>query len=116
MAWSSFATRFEGSSTLSHQLPATATLLQPAPDAEKVNPRRLVLKWSPVPDIEAFIVYIEQDALKVSITSRVPGAVTSFEVPEGFLAPGTEYTVGLGTVTKDGNASFVESTFTTSGK
>ena len=108
--------RFEGSSTLSHQVPATATLLKPAPDEEDVNPRRLVLKWSSVLNIEAFIVYIEQDVLQVSINSRVPGSVTSFEVPEGFLVPGTEYTVGLGTVTKDGNASFVETTFKTAGK
>jgi hypothetical protein len=39
-----------------------------------------------------------------------------FDVPDGFLLPGTEYTLGIGAETADGNASYVETSFTTAGK
>jgi hypothetical protein len=34
-------------------------------------------------------------------------------VPQGFLKPGKEYTLGIGAVAKGGNVSFVETSFTT---
>jgi len=37
-------------------------------------------------------------------------------VPDGFLLPGTEYQLAIGTVSAEGNVSFVETTFTTAGK
>ena len=58
---------------------------------------------------------LEQDELDVNITAKLPGSVATFAVPDGFLLPGTEYELGLGTVTDNGNISFVETTFTTAG-
>jgi hypothetical protein len=104
-------TRFEGRATLSHALPATASFVRPAADAEGVPVRGLVMTWAPVADAEAWIVYIERGELHV--TSRLPGSVNSFVVPDGFLEPGVEYTMGIGTVAKSGNASYVEASFTT---
>jgi hypothetical protein len=81
-----------------------------------VSVDRLALEWTPVPDVAAWIVYIEQDELDVSVTARLPGSASSFAVPVGFLAPATEYMMGVGAVTKDGNVSYVEASFTTAAK
>jgi hypothetical protein len=66
--------------------------------------------------VEAYIVYIEQDELGVSLNARLPGSVSSFVVPDGFLKPETQYTMGIGTVTNTGNASYIEGFFTTAAK
>jgi len=108
--------RFEGSSTLSQQVPSPGAFLQPAADAENVSVHGLVLKWSPVSDVAAYIVSIEQEELQVSITARLSASATSFAVPDGFLAPGTKYIIGLGAVTKSENATYVEAEFTTAAK
>ena len=63
-----------------------------------------------------YIIDIEQDELDVSITAKLPGSVTSFPVPDGFLVPGTQYELAIGAVTYEGNRSFVETVFTTAGK
>ena len=105
--------RFQGTATLSHTLPAAAKLVQPAPDAEGVAINGLVMRWTPVPQAVAYMVYIEQDQLLVNVNARVPGSSSSFVVPDGFLAPGTEYTIGIGTVLKSGNATYTEASFKT---
>ena len=106
----------EGSATLHHGLPATTTFVRPAAGAENVTMNHLVLAWTPVPNVAGYIVTIEQDELKVSVEAHLPGSASTFVVPDGFLAPGTEYTMGIGTVTEDGNASYIEGTFTTAKK
>jgi hypothetical protein len=55
----------------------------------------------------------EQDELDVNITAKLPASANSFSVPNGFLRPGTEYQLGIGTVSKDGNISYIETHFTT---
>jgi hypothetical protein len=72
-----------------------------------------VITWTAVRNVAAYIVTIEQGELDVSITARLPASVARFAVPAGFLRPGTAYQVGIGTVTSDGNITFVETTFTT---
>jgi len=42
--------------------------------------------------------------------------VSTFVVPDGFLVPGAEYGVAIGTVSEKRNISFVETTFTTGGE
>jgi hypothetical protein len=41
------------------------------------------------------------------------GSSTSFAVPQGFLVPGRQYNIAIGTVTREGNISYVETAFTT---
>jgi len=84
--------------------------------AQGVASSRLEIEWAPVEDLAAYIVYIEQDELDVSLTARLPGSVTTFVVPDGFLLPGTTYQLGIGTVTAEGNTSFVETDMTTAGR
>jgi hypothetical protein len=105
-----------GRAMLSHGLPALARFVRPAPEAENVGLKDVVLAWTPVKDMQALVVYVEQEELGLSVTARLPGSASSFAVPAGFLAPGTEYVMGIGTVAKDGNASYVESSFKTAAK
>ncbi len=105
-----------GLATLNHKLPAPASLLQPRAGARGVGAKNLKITWTPVKNLAGYIIEIEQHELAVSIRAKLPGSVTTFAVPDGFLRPGTEYQLSLGTVTDKGNISFVETTFTTARK
>ncbi len=108
--------KLHGSSVLSHTLPATVSFLHPKAGAQNVSTKNLEISWTPVEGLAAYLVYIEQDELEVSITARLPADAPKLVVPAGFLANGTEYQLGIGTVTGEGNVSFVETTFTTAEK
>ena len=107
--------KFHGTSTLRHTLPAIAAGVRPAADAEDVPVKGLVINWTPARNLAAYVIAIEQDSLDVSITAKLPGSATSFVVPDGFLAPGMEYVLSIGTMTSEGNTTYVESNFTTAG-
>jgi len=107
---------FYSESTLNHNLPATVFILQPGADEEDVIIERLTIKWTPVENLAAYIIEIDQDELDVKLLVKLPGSVTEFSVPEGFLQSGLEYTLSIGTVAKDGNSSFVETSFITTGE
>jgi hypothetical protein len=104
--------RLEGVSKLSHKLPPPTSLVHPTANTG-VPSRNLAISWRPVQGLAAYIVYIEQDDLGVQLTTRLPPSATSFPVPDGFLRPGTTYQLGLGTVTSEGNTTYVETSFTT---
>lgn len=108
--------QLRGESRLTHALPAPASLLRPVAGAREVGAADLVVTWTPVTSGAAYIIYIEQPELNVSLTARLPASVTRFAVPAGVLVPGRDYQLGIGTVTAQGNSSFVETTFTTAGK
>ncbi|RIK78059.1 hypothetical protein DCC62_08355 [candidate division KSB1 bacterium] len=105
--------KLEGKSTLNHTLPTPTSFVQPKAKAEGVPVKSLVVAWAPVKNVAAYIIYIEQDELQVEFTARLAGTATKLAVPDGFLVPGTQYTLGLGTVTEDGNVSIIETWFTT---
>jgi hypothetical protein len=114
--WTAGGDTLTGESTLSHRLPGTTSFLRPKTGAQGVATTALHITWTPVKNVAAYIVKIEQDALGENITARLPATMAQFAVPDGFLRPATEYQLGIGTVTAEGNASFVETTFTTAGK
>jgi hypothetical protein len=105
--------KLQGKSTLSHTLPPTVSLLRPRAGTRSVNAKNLKVTWTPVEHAAAYITKIEQKKLGVALTSTLPGSVSTFAVPDGFLRPGTEYKLAIGTVSQAGNISFVETTFTT---
>ena len=107
--------KFHGTSTLRHTLPATATGVRPAAEAEDVPVKGLVISWTPARNLAAYVIAVEQDSLEVSVSAKLPGSSTSFTVPDGFLAPGMEYVLSIGTMAPGGNTTYVESTFTTAG-
>jgi hypothetical protein len=105
--------RLFGEVVLSHDvLPAAAFTPN---EAEDLDPDAVVVQWAAVPGAAGYIVEIENDDLDVNVTAKLPGTATSFAIPAGFLAPGTEYEVGVATITEDGNLAFAESSFTTAG-
>ena len=107
--------KLHGESTLNHKLPATASFLQPRAGARDVGARNLKITWTPVKNLAAYIIRIKHRTLGANITARLPGSVATFAVPDGFLFPGTEYQLAIGTVSDEGNISFVETTFATAG-
>jgi hypothetical protein len=108
--------KLHGRATLSHRLPATVSFLRPGPGTEQVDITGVVTAWTPAPRAAGYIVYVEQDELNVSLTARLPGSATRFAVRDGFLAPATEYLMGIGAVTEEGNVSYVEAPFTTAAR
>lgn len=101
---------------LSHKLPGVATVVSPRADAKGVSVRGQLIKWTAPKNLESCVVAIEQEETAHSITAKLPGNATSFTVPDGFLRPGTEYKLAVGTVSRDGNTSLVETNFTTGAK
>lgn len=106
----------QGSAVLSHALPTPTRFIHPRPDATNVPPRRLQLVWQAVKGLAAYVVVIEQEASGREIKVNLPASATSFSVPEGFLQPGTEYKLAIGTVASDGNASYIETAFVTANR
>jgi hypothetical protein len=104
----------EGEATLRHQLPTPGKILRPGEATPE--PDDVTIEWAPVEGVAGYIVEIEHDDLDVQIRARLPATASSFRVPEGFLQPGTEYELALGTVGPKGNISFVETSFSTAGQ
>lgn len=105
--------RLQREATLHHRLPTATSVVRPDAGAHGASVRGLSIAWTRVADAAAYLVVIEQPELDVSVTARLPESAATFAVPDGFLRPATEYGLALGTVTRDGNVSFVETTFTT---
>ncbi|MGH7525979.1 MAG: hypothetical protein ACREMX_04680, partial [Gemmatimonadales bacterium] len=63
---------------LSHRLPPMASLVRPRPGSRSVSARDLEITWTPVRNLAAHLVKIEQPDLDVEITARLPGSVASF--------------------------------------
>lgn len=105
--------KFAGSSTLSHELPPTASFLHPAQHATDVAITSLEIRWTPVDSVSGYVLELEQPKLDLKLIVHLPASRASFAVPAGLLVPGTKYQLGIGSVSADGNASFVEMSFTT---
>lgn len=108
--------KLHGRAMLSHKLPPASAFIRPSAGAKDVALRGTVISWKAVPGVAAYVVYIEQEELDVSITAKLPGTATSFAISDGFLLPGTEYVMGVSTVMKSGNSSTIEASFTTAAK
>jgi hypothetical protein len=106
-------TLLESKATLSHQLPATTAFVSPKAEAENVPTANLIIRWAPVPGVSGYALELTHEDSGASVEARLPASATSFSVPNGFLAPGESYQLGIGTVSADGNASFVETEFGT---
>jgi len=103
----------QGEATLSHKFPDAARLVQPRPNEKNVPITGMQVKWNKVKDAAAFILVIEQEKTRREFKVDLPGTATAFTVSDGFLAPGLEYKLAIGTVAKDGNRSFTETSFVT---
>ena len=117
------AYRFEGKTTngaslrdearLSHVFPEPAAFEYPRPGQKDIPATELALRWSPPAGVESCVVVIEQNGSPYEIRARLPASAKTFAIPKGFLRAGQAYTLAIGTVAKDGNRSFIETSFTT---
>jgi hypothetical protein len=98
---------------LSHKFPEPAALVRPRPDESRVPVTGLQVRWSAVKDLAAVAVVIEQEATGRELRVNLSGPTTAFTVPDGFLLPNTKYKLAIGTVSRDGNQSFIETDFAT---
>ena len=110
-------TTLQGTATLSHAFPPATSVLQPRSDDKAAVPAAgLQIRWSPVANLAAVAVVVEDEETGREVTALLPGDATAFTVPQGVLAPATKYKLGIGTVSRSGNRSFVETQFKTAGR
>ncbi len=110
-------TAVSGTANLSHKLPGTATLIRPRADEGDVPISGLRMKWDAPKNLSSCLVTIEHDESGVKVAQAVlAGGARAYLVPDGVLLPGNRYKVSIGTVLVEGNASFVETAFTTAKK
>ena len=105
--------KLTGQSVLTHNLPSPAENIQLRSEKRSATSKEIIITWAEMKNISRVIIEIQQDELGVSIKAELPGTKSTFIVPPGFLAPATEYELGIGTVSAEGNIVFVETTFTT---
>ena len=105
--------KLHSTATLTHILPPPVGKLKPGDRTGGVAIKNMAVTWVPVAGAAAYVVYIEQADSNVTIEARLPGSTSTFAVPEGFLQAGKSYQLGVGSFTDKGNASFLETTFTT---
>ena len=105
--------KYSSEAEMSYELPGVITFKNPQADAEGVPYENLLIEWSGVSGVEAYLLEIEQEETGVTLNVRLPASAKSFAVPAGFLTPDTEYVLSIGTQAEGGNASFVEIGFET---
>jgi hypothetical protein len=109
--------KLSSKATLSHKLPGPASFVRPRPKQKNVPVKGLQLQWTAPKNLAFCIVVVEHEETGAKLLqARLSGAATTLAVPDGLLAPGTEYKLEIGTATREGNRSFVETSFTTAGK
>ena len=109
--------KLSGKATLTHQLPGPASIVRPRPKEKNVPVKGLQLQWTAPKNLASCLVVIEDEETGVKLLqATLSGTATTLAVPDGLLASGREYKVEVGTVTREGNRSTVESNFTTAGK
>jgi hypothetical protein len=102
-----------GEARLSHVFPEPAAFEYPRSGQKDVPASDLTLRWSVPKEIESCVIVIEQTGSPYEIRALVPASAKTFAIPKGFLRAGQAYTLAIGTVAKDGNRSFIETSFTT---
>jgi hypothetical protein len=103
----------QGETRLSHKLPDPSGFVQPAEDATNVSVTAMQVRWKPVKGVAKWLVVIEHEATGAELRITLPPAVTAFVVPDGFLAGGQKYKLGISAVSSDGNSNVIETDFTT---
>ena len=103
-----------GTVLLDHQLPEPARWRFPAADAPAVALRGLVLRWDVGKGSHGQTLSVEDEKTGQKVVqAALPATARQWPVPDGALRPGTVYKLALGAIGQGGNASYVETTFTT---
>lgn len=103
-----------GAVLLDHQLPDPARWRFPAADAQAVAARGLVLRWEVGKGSSSQTLLIEDEKSGQKVVQAVmPATARQWPVPDGLLRAGTAYKLALGGIGPGGNASYIETSFTT---
>lgn len=103
-----------GAVMLDHQLPDPARWRFPAADARSVALRGLVLRWDVGKGSVSQTLSIEDEKSGQKVVQAVmPATARQWLVPDGALRAGTAYKLALGGIGPGGNASYIETSFTT---
>jgi len=106
----------QGEATLSHTFPGAVRVTQPRAGERAVPTKALQVKWNAARDAAGYVVVIEQEQSGREVRADLINTVEEFMVPDGFLLPGLEYKLAVGTIGKDGNRTVMETDFVTIGK
>jgi hypothetical protein len=109
-------TAMQGEATLSHTFPGAVRVTQPRAGERAVPTKALQIKWNAARDAAGYVVVIEQEQSGREVRADLINTVKEFMVPDGFLLPGLEYKLAVGTIGKDGNRTVAETDFVTIGK
>ena len=103
-----------GEVTLGHQLPEPARWQSPAGEASAVALRGLVLRWDVGKGTHSQALSIEDEKTGQKVVQTVlPASTRQWQVPDGALRAGAAYKLALGGIGPGGNASYIETRFTT---
>ena len=103
-----------GAVMLDHQLPEPARWQSPAANAQAVAVRGLVLRWDVGKGTRSQTLLIEDEKTGQKVVQAVmPATARQWQVPDGALRAGTAYKLALGGIGPGGNASYIETSFTT---
>ena len=103
-----------GAVVLDHQLPDPARWRFPVADAQSVALRGLVLRWDVGKGSSSQTLSIEDDKTGQKVVQALmPASARQWPVLDGALRAGTKYKLALGGIGPGGNASYVETSFTT---
>ena len=106
--------KLTGTAALEHRLPDPVRWLEPGANNSAVDLRGLTLRWTAGQGARILALAIEDEKSGVKVLqAKLPGNATRFSPPNGSLKPGTLYKASIGAIAQSGNASYVESTFTT---
>lgn len=97
---------------LSHTFPGAANVTFPT-EGSTVPAVGLIIQWEPVAGAAGYLLELEQEELESELTVSLPASATSFSPPAGWLIPGEETVVGIGSLGENGNRTFVEVVFNT---
>ena len=119
--------RTAGTAWLTHDIPAGPRLVSPA-DGATVPTRGVVADWEPVSTtitgkpvrIIAYQLIVEKDVEphrhmigNFGLSMYLPSSVTSIDVPDGFLEPGTAYAWEVLALERSGNQTLSSGSFKT---
>jgi hypothetical protein len=119
--------RTAGKAWLTHDIPEGPRLVSPE-EAATVPTRGVVADWEPVSEtitgtpvrIIAYQLIIEKDVEphphmigKLGLSMYLPPSVTSIDVPDGFLEPGTAYNWEVLAIERSGNQTLSSGSFKT---
>ena len=108
-------TKLTGEAELSYELLDAPVPIFPLNGDTGVPTNGVITMWEPISDAEAIRFEIEDEEGEVAFKVDLPGDAVSFDLPNGWLEPATEYTLDIKAIGENGNQTVTDLRFTTAG-